>query len=322
MNRKILFHFILFLSISGLAVAQDSVKVAKQALPEEIKVSTRVDRTSVPLNRTLTLHVSLTWQGDPDRYEISDFENPALTNFQITGTATSNKTEIVHGKVYTRRDYEFTLKPRELGMGYVEGVIIKYKDRTTGKENTLVTQRIGLKVIDPIRESHSASHWPVEVLYVAFLIILAGILWFFLIYRKSKKSIPEIEETPPIEETYSKKLKKIIDFDNPDLKGGFSELSKLLRNYLSEKFNLPAKQATTQELLTEMTARELDEKLISQTREVLGVADEIKFSGGSGSREELEKIYGSVESVFERYLAEVKINQEEDKTVSPKDTEN
>ncbi len=322
MKRKFLFSLFLLLSISSLAVAQDSVKVAKKAVPEEIKISTQVERTTVPLNRTLALDVSLTWQGDPDRYEILDFENPALTNFEITGTATSNKTEIVNGKVYTRRDYEFTLKPRELGMGYVEGVIVKYKDPTGGKENSLITQRISLKVTDPIPESHSANHWPVEVLYVALLIILAGILWFFLIYRKSKKTIPEIEEAPPIEETYLKTLKKIIDFNNPDLSGGFSELSKLLRNYLSEKFDLPAKQATTQELLKEMNHLKMEEKLVYQTKEVLSVADEIKFSGGSGSREELEKIYGSVESILERQLAEANVNKIAEENISPKDSEN
>ncbi len=322
MNRRIFFFLIVFLSILSLAVAQDSLKVAQQPAPENIKISTQVDRTTVPLNRTLTLHVSLKWDGDPDRYQILDFENPALTNFEITGTATSNKTEVVNGKVVTHRDYEFTLKPRELGMGYVEGVIVKYKDGISGKQHSLVTQRISLKVTDPVPEGHSATHWPTAILYVALLIIFAGILWFFLIYRKSKKSIPEIEEVPPVEETYLKNLKELIDFSNPDLKNGFSQLSKLLRNYLSEKFDLPAKQATTQELLKEMNNRKMDEKLVYQTKEVLSVADEIKFSGGSGSREELEKIYGSVESVLERQIAEANIQQTTEENISLKDSEN
>jgi len=322
MKRRILFPLIVSLLFFRVAFAQDSLKVAQQPAPEDITVSTKVDRTTVPLNRTLTLHVSLVWKGDPDRYEIIDFENPALTNFEIIGTSTSNKTEVVNGKVYTHRDYDFTLKPRELGMGYVEGVIVKYKDRISGKEHSLITQRISLKVIDPIPDSHSSTHWPATVLYVALLIIFAGILWFFLIYRKSKKPVLEIEEVTPIEETYLRSLKEQITFENPDLKNGFSKLSKLLRNYLSEKFNLPAKQATTQELLKEMQNRAMDEKLVSQTKEVLGVADEIKFSGGSGSREELEKIYGMVESILERYLAAEKISQADDKNTSPKDSEN
>lgn len=318
MKQNFSFLLIFFLLISHLSMAQDSLKVTQPNTPEDIKISTRVDRTTVPLNRTLLLHISLTWQGDPDRYEILDFENPALTNFEIIGTATSNKTEIVNNKTYTRRDYEFTLKPRELGMGYVEGVIVKYKNRATGKEQSLITQRISLKVTDPVPESHSATHWPPAVLYAALLIIFVGILWFFLVYRKSKKPAMEIEETPPIEETYLKSLKELIDFNNPDLKNGFSQLSKLLRNYLSEKFNLPAKKATTQELIQQMTHQEMDEKLVYQTKEVLSVADEIKFAGGSGSREELEKIYGIVESILEHQLEQFKINATNEETISKK----
>ncbi|NOY78446.1 MAG: protein BatD [Calditrichaeota bacterium] len=322
MKQRILFPLLVFLFVFHTTFAQDSLKVAQQPAPENITVSTQVDRTTVPLNRTLTLHVSLVWQGDPDRYEIIDFENPALTNFEITGTSTSNKTEVVNGQVITHRDYDFILKPRELGMGYVEGVIVKYKDRVSGKEHSLVTQRISLKVVDPVPESHSSTHWPATVLYAALVIIFAGILWFFLIYRKSKKPVLEIEEIPPLEETYLKNLKEQITFENPDLKNGFSKLSKLLRSYLSEKFNLPAKQATTQELLKDMQNRAMDEKLISQTKEVLSVADEINFSGGSGSREELEKIYGTVESILERYLAAGKVHQANDETTSSIETEN
>ena len=85
-----------------------------------------------------------------------------------------------------------------------------------------------------------------------------------------------------------------------------SQLSKHLRNYLAEKFDLPAIKTTTIELIRIMEEREMEERLISQTKEVLGIADEIKFTGRLGSREELEKIYGSVESILERQLTEAK----------------
>ncbi|GBD94654.1 hypothetical protein BMS3Abin05_02265 [bacterium BMS3Abin05] len=306
MKKHILLFFMVLWLVSGRTFAQDSSKTNTQPANSAIKLSTQIDRTQVPLNRTVLLRASLTWEGDPDRYEIVDFENPALTNLEIIGTSTSNKTEVTAGKVFTRRDYAFTLKPRELGMGYVEGIIIKYRDPASDKEYSLVTQRISLKVTDPVPEGHAAGHWPVTILYAAIIIIIIGLFWFFLVYKKSKKTGMPIEEVPPIEETYLRSLKEMIDFNKPDLKNDFSQLSKHLRNYLAEKFDLPAIKTTTIELIRIMEEREMEERLISQTKEVLGIADEIKFTGRLGSREELEKIYGSVESILERQLTEAK----------------
>ncbi len=303
---------LLFFVFAAIAVAQDSTTAVLPAAESEIKVATQIDKKTVPLNRTVVLRVTLSWLGDPDRYEITDFENPALTNFDIIGTATANKTEVVRGKTQTRREYEFTLKPRELGMGYVEGVVVKYKDRVTGKERSLVTNRIGIQVTDAVAESEAATNWPATILIIAIIIILAGIIWFFLIYKKSRGQAVEPEIISLIEETYLSKLKELIDFNKPDLKNDFGRLGKFLRSYLAEKFQLPAKQATTSELIEEMKRRNLDERLVFQTNEVLGVVDAILFSGGEGSREELERVYGTVEGILERHLHEAKNAQGEE----------
>ncbi len=298
------FLAIFFFIFSTGLLAQDATKTDSTALKSQIKIATEIDKKVVPLNRTVILHVTLSWLGDPDRYEITDFENPALTNFDIVGTATANKTEVVGGQTLTRREYEFKLKPRELGMGYVEGVVVKYKDRTTGQSGSLITNRIGIKVTDAVAETQAAVHWPGTILLIALIIIAAGILWFFFVYRKSRSKPVQPEIVPLIEETYVNKLKELIDFNSPDLKNDFGRLGKFLRGYLAEKFNLPAKQTTTAELVQEMKNRGMDEQLISRTNEVLGVADAIMFSGGEGSREELEKVYGSVEALLEHQLRE------------------
>ncbi len=302
---------ILFLTFGTTVFAQDSTAASPEtAVPSMIKIATEITKKQVPLNRTVVLKVTLSWLGDPDRYEITDFENPALSNFDIVGTATANKTEVIGGKVFTRRVYEFTLKPRELGMGYVEGVMVKYKDRAFSKEGSLLTNRIGLKVTEAVPEKsggiagEAVSHWPATILLIALIIIAAGILWFFFVYRKSREKSVQPEYVPPVEETYLARLKELIHFDNLDLKNDFGRLGKFLRGYLAEKFDLPAKQATTAELIEEMKRRNLDDRLVAQTGEVLGVADAVMFSGGKGSREELEKIYGSVEAILEHHLRE------------------
>ena len=118
----LLLNFFLFLHVFS-AFAQDSTK-------SEISVSTLVNKTNVPLNRTLELKVSISWLGNSESIDVINFDNPALSNFEIVGTSTTSRTEM--NQVF--KDYTYTLKPIELGMGYIEGVIVKVHDKVLGKD--------------------------------------------------------------------------------------------------------------------------------------------------------------------------------------------
>jgi len=291
--------------------AQDSTVVTPLTKQESITLATRISHTEVPLNRTVNLHVSIKWRGSADRYEILDFENPALTNLEIVGTASSNRSEVVQGVVYTYKDYDFTLRPRELGMGYVEGVIIKYRNTATNQEQSLITNRISLKVIDPIPEEGSEANILWIVASGGILILAGGGGWYYW-RRKRRRNEEEISAPPPlIEESFLQELKQAINWDMPEFRQSFATLSKLYRRYLTQKFDLGALEFTTDELLRTMQEKSLDDWLIRDTREILTNCDLVKFSGDEGTRESLERIYGLIEKILERNLAEASVAQEE-----------
>ncbi len=288
--------FVLFCFHPG--IAQTTVQ-NPDSLLFDIRISARVEKTKVPLNRILKLHITLSWLGGPDRFSVEPFDNPALTNFDIVATATANRTEVREGKTYVILDHEYSLRPRELGMGYIEGVVVKCRDTLQDREQTLVTQRIPVEIIDPVPEPGSGPSGWIYVFPALLLMLLGVAVYLWLGKRRAQKLAEEIPPPLPLETIYLEDLRKSVDLNTPDLRADFARLSRLVRRYLAEKFGMEAKGMTTDEVAAQLRETDLDGHVIDSIREVLVRCDEIKFSGMAGEQEELTRFYTLVEGMLE-----------------------
>ncbi|HPG39794.1 MAG TPA: BatD family protein [bacterium] len=287
---------VLSTSLIAQTSGDDTLQTAVRQ-PGEITLSASVDKNQVALNRPLELLIRIKWYGDLDKYQVHQFDNPILNNLEITGHSASNKVSSENGRNIAIQDYVFTLKPQELGMGYIEGVIIRYTDMDTDTDYSLSTNRIEIKVLDPIPEPGDKS-W---IIWLAIIIMLAGVAFFTVIYLQKRKAEKirqaqlKAEKAVPMEEKYLQELKD-FNLDDPGLDIGktINRLSRLLRRFLAEKFNLPADTLTTEELVRELTEKHADEHLVKDVNEVLSRADVIKFSGGDAEKSELERLFGLV----------------------------
>ena len=293
---------LVLLGLTNALLAQDTRN--DDSLPQEtgIKLSAFVEQNNVPLNRAATLVIRLEWFGDLDRYQTHPFDNPIVQNFEIVGSASSNKVAYVDGRKTAVHDYQFTLKPTTLGMGYIEGVILKYTDLNSDEDFSLSTNRIEVKVVDPLPEPGSKS-W---ILWLFGIIFLASgiVVSFFIIRNKraenQRRKEVEAAAAIPVEEIFLENLKKSIKLNNTDLDvaQGFSILSRLVRRFLKEKFNVGGLEATSESILAELDTMNADDRFINETHEILTTADRIKFSGGSGEKSELERSF----TLFEAHL--------------------
>jgi len=282
--------------------AQDSLKVDSTAAESGIKLSAFVDNNKVPLNRTLTLIIRLQWYGNLDRYDVHQFDNPIVENLEIVGTASSNKVVNVNNKATAIQDYEYTLKPKNLGMAYIEGIIIKYTDTVLDQDFRLVTNRISVEVTDPVAEP--GEHNPL-FLIIGILVLLGVAIIFFVIQKRRKdKAQEEAEPEISLEEKYLEELKNAVNFNDTelDVAEAFSALYKLLRRFVAEKFGVPGLEATTAEVITALREKHLDERFINETDEILKTADVIKFSGSGGSRADLERAFTLIEANLQKSL--------------------
>ena len=301
---------LLYICFTLFFIIYQDLPAVQEEKNSQITISASVTQTQVPFNRTLTLTVTISWIGSSQRYDSINFDNPAFTNFEIVGTSTTSRTET--DQVF--KDYSYTLKPVELGMGYIESVVVKVRDNILDKEETLVTQRIPVEVIDPVPEPGEKNYnWLIYTLI--FMVVVFGMGWVF--WRKKRNRNQEAEQEPqqPIELLYLNELKEQFNLDQPNLSEDFTKLSKLFRRYLTEGFGIRALEATTDELGRALSDTPLEENQITSIREILIRSDEIKFSGVNGSPEELNRFYTLFEGIIETFLRKAeteKSGQEKD----------
>ena len=271
-----------------------------------VSLSASVDQKRIPLNRTVVFTVQITWEGDLDLINIGEAEEPVLSNFEIVGTSSANRvTGTAVGKKAVK-EIAYTLQPTTLGMGYIEPVTLSYEDISTGKTHHLMTQRLGVEVISAMPEEGERRNVVFLIVVAGAFIIGAGLVVAFIIKKRALSEKREEIVERIVEETYLEELKESVDLKGVDRRESFATLSKLFRRYLSEKYDITALEATTQELLDTLAREELDEGLIRRCETLFNKADVVKFSGQDAAQAELDEAYTTVETILESHLAKAK----------------
>jgi hypothetical protein len=263
-----------------------------------VRLATELDSRTVPLNRTVILTVSLTWEGPLGGFEITEMGEPSLSNLEITGAASTNRAS----GTQSVKSVSYTLKPKALGMAYVEPVFVTYTDASAGSSK-LRTQRLSVEVVAPLPEPGRPSPlwWIIPIVAAA---LAAGGYFIF----KKKPAPPVTEPVKPLGEKYLEQLKVGVQLTTKNRREAVSALSKLLRRFLSERDGIPATGMTTEALLSLLTERGVSEKDGRAIESVLRMADRIVFSGAEASQAELDEAYTHVESMFESAKREESVN--------------
>lgn len=301
MRRCSITRFAVILFFILLSIGTIAQEVERQT---EVRLSAFVDSRRVPLNRTLGFIVQISWEGDLDLIEIGEIEEPIMTNLDVTGTSSANRITGTAGGQKAVKEVAYTLQPTTLGMAYIEPVGLEYEDKRTGKTHALMTQRIGVEVVSPIPERNGGP--PVWVWIIGGGVLVLGGGAFFLLRHRSGREGEEEEPSRTIEEIALEELRLTVDLKGMDKREAFSALTRLFRRYLSEKYSIPALEATTAELLNTLEAEGVDEGLRGKCEKLFEKADVVKFSGQAASQADLEEAYTTVETILEMHLREIK----------------
>ena len=317
MKNSLLGWLVLWVIFAGTGNAQEAEPEQPVTVDSTgITLSAMVDKNTVPLNRTVTLTLRLQWQGSLDRYQVHRFDNPIVQNLEIVASSSSNRVIQDGDQTIAIQDYRYTLKPTHLGMAYVEDVIIKYTDNSDERSYTLRSSRIPVKIVDPVAEPGSKS-W---ILYLFIGIVVVSAAVFVIISRqkmiadKARTEAAQAAAPDPLEHTLLQEMKAHIDLDDAhtDVGAAMSHLSRIARTFIAEKYQGPAFESTTTELINWMHAKNLDDRMINDIELVLKQADLIKFSGHTGNRQIMDQSYGLLESLLQRQLNPESLNESQD----------
>jgi len=147
------------------------------------------------------------------------------------------------------------------------------------------------------------------------VLLIFSIVGIWLWKRKKKKrEESEIVEVVSIEQEFLTMLYESIALNSPDLniKENFGLLSKILRKYLTRKYQIAAMELTSDQLITSLKQIQLDEQVINNIEEILHVSDLAKFAGSEGDINDLDRIYTLIEAIFEKNLAEDNLEEQKD----------
>ncbi len=267
------FFFVPFISFAQVSASIDSISIK---IGEQItyKIQVESDTTSLvvfPEGQTFTpLEMIESYKTDTlkqnDKYNL--IKRYGLTKFD-SGSFTIPRQKIIVGN---KTFFTDSLKVE------VRNILV---DST----------KQGLFDIKPIIEvKKTNSQWWKYVLYILFaLIVVSGLLYWFLWRKKPLTELEQIALLPPYDRAKLalKKLEESTYLKQAEFKEYYSELTLIIRKYLEEKVYDHSMESTTDELvnrlrlLKEGNQIDLSKETIKNIEGILKRADLVKFAKSS-----------------------------------------
>ncbi len=264
-----------------------------QGHAQEIKVNARLDKTSILLGDQTVLHLS------------AELPANGTVNFPLLADTLSAKVQIVSaGKADTLTDKNrpglklisrsYVITSFDPGLQMVPALTFQSGGKTFATEaQPLEVKAVAVdttKAIYDIKQPLAVSYtfmdwlrdnWYWVVLGLAVLLLLFGVWYYF---RKIRKPKPVVEKSVPLvpghvialEQLSALKEKKL--WQQGEVKAYYSELTDIIRVYLEKRYLISAQEQTSEEILSGLEAVKMPEKSRNSLKEILLLADLVKFA--------------------------------------------
>ncbi len=305
------FSFVSFLFSTFLFAQSVDSTQTESPRPQQINLRTYVESSRVPLNRPVIFHIELSWLGDLNQYQIEPLEQPILTNLLLEGSGSENRIEpLENGEVRAVKAITYRLKPLEMGMAYIDGIVVKYINQETGEENQLTSQRVMVEIVDPIPEP-GGGPWK-SLLYIILFTLFFGVVGYFLImfFRKRRQTVQE-QPVVPLPEEYLNRLAQEVDPRGTNLNEMVDRLARIFRNYLDQEFHIRARESSTSEIIEKLRQTDLEDQDLVSLHRALERLDVIRFAQRPVDPNEFSQIYGVIE-MFLRKRQQVWVERQAD----------
>lgn len=136
---------------------------------------------------------------------------------------------------------------------------------------------------DIIREKKTMADYLIYLYVLLGLLLMAGLGFYFVKVRKRKEEAEDVLPEVPVP-AHIKALNALQTLDRRKLwqqghiKDYQSALTDIIRTYIEERYGFGAMEMTTDEVASELDKRDVDTKLKVRLREILQVADLVKFA--------------------------------------------
>jgi hypothetical protein len=257
----------------------------------QVRFEAKLDSSHILIGDQTTLHLKVTQNPDwkiifPSSIELGD--SVEVLDASLFDTLSTSPKLIIQKNL--------TITSFDSGLVRVPPIALEYINPNDGKVQTTYSRPVFLNVA-MVAMSDSAQIKPIKAIlgedatwedYVPYLITTAAIaliifLIWFLINRGNKQEAPP---TPPpvirlpheIALEDLGKLQKKELWQKGNVKAYQSQLTDIVRSYIEGRYQVPARESTTFEILHFLKEKDLSTDLKTQIREMLEVADLVKFA--------------------------------------------
>jgi len=257
---------------------------------KSVQVEAKLDREAVPLDKTVWLTISLTYDGPPGEVEVVSPPEPKCRNAAVISSRASDETSAEGERQRSVRRYQFALKPETLGMAYIEPVSIVYRRKGQTDTQTLTTNRLSFKAL-PAEEEKIPVAVRVSVVIVAALLLAAIVA--FVVKRHSHPAEAEGRDDEsstmlPAQELCRRwtELEKAAGTHETE-RTLFTEALQLLRALLAEAYGSELKSAPLPRLAIGLTEGGMPAETVEGLQRAFSLGERVKFANYEPNLEEL-----------------------------------
>ena len=176
-------------------------------------------------------------------------------------------------------------------------------DVATVPVDTLAQKMFDIKPLIEVEKSY--ANWWKWALGILLLLIIGGLLYWFVFRKKPLTEEEKVALLPPYDRALIelKKLENSKYLIQDEYKQYYSELTDIVRSYLEEDVHVSAMESTTDqlidklELMTDAGELELDKDTIFQFKRILQTADLVKFAKSKPDTTVAEQDRKSIEQI-------------------------
>jgi len=274
----------------------------------QIRFEAKLDSSHILIGDQTQLHLILTQNPDwkatmPTEFQLGD----SIEVLDITTIDTLNTSP----NLVLQKD--LTITSFDSGQVRIPPIGLKFKNPTTGEIQTIYSRPVFLNVgliavsdstemkdiKDIIEESATLEDYMPYLIGLGIALILGLLIWFFLSRRK--KEIP-IELPPIIRPAHDIALEKLHELKNEEIwqKGNIkvyqTRLTDIIRYYIEERYEVPAMESTSFEIVEYLKDKDISTGLKTKLREMLEIADLVKFAKAKPAQNIHEKLMEDAEN--------------------------
>ncbi len=288
MKQYFNFSWCILLCLAGFAF---SVKA------QEIKVEAKLDQTNIKLGDQTILrlqaHLPINTQIDFPVLVDTISSKVQIVEMGKTDTLTDQKNPAI--KTISR---QYTITSFDAGLHMIPAYTFGSKD------GSLTTQAIPLEVSEvkvdttkaiydikePLAVTYSFVDWLRDNKLIATssvfgVLLLAALIWYLIRRRKNKPvKVEPAKPAVPLDTIVLDKLKALRNeklWETGQVKKYHSELTDIIRDYLEKRYHINALEQTSEEIFVGVRHLEIPEKQMNGLRQMLLLADLVKFAKAS-----------------------------------------